>query len=264
MNRGAFRALVGLACAGALTIGADSAQAGFFQLRSCMAAKAEGYDSGAFSAARSSSRMVVKRGCNPFGRGERGLITSNKLAHRRLRRNEHASVVLWTPPGTRIFRVDWSGKLRRSDCGFTVELYAVRPGARPAYIKRERAGRHCPTATTANASYAPPRHYNTGAATALVQRVICRSKHGCSAVSSDDAGDEVCEGVCGGFHRARGPDPRRGISKRTVGAGRPVCAIRRPGQRRDRQCATSEQRPATREVRSAMQLLPPHAVSAWS
>ncbi|MFL5868611.1 MAG: hypothetical protein ACJ766_16040 [Thermoleophilaceae bacterium] len=125
--------------------------------------------------------MVVKRGCNPFGRGERGLITSNKVAHRRLRRNEHASVVLWTPPGTRIFRVDWSGKLRRSDCGFTVELYAVRPGARPAYIKRERAGRHCPTATTANASYAPPRHYNTGAATALVQRVICRSKHGCSA-----------------------------------------------------------------------------------
>lgn len=181
MNRRALRALVGIACAGVLAGSAESAHAGVFQLRSCMAAKAEDYDSGAFAATRSSARMVVKRGCDPFGAGERGLITANKVGHRRLRQNEHASVVLWTPPGTRIVRLDWSGKLRRTDCGFTVELYAIRPGNRPAYIKRARAGRDCPRGTKANASYAPPRRYNLGGATGLVQRVICRSRSGCSA-----------------------------------------------------------------------------------
>jgi hypothetical protein len=181
VTRRALRALVGIACAGALAGGAESADAGVFQLRSCMAAKSEDYDSGAFAGTRSSTRMVVKRGCNPFGAGERGLITANKVGRRRLRQNEHASVVLWTPPGTRIVRLDWSGKLKRTDCGFTVELYAIRPGNRPAYIKRARAGRDCPRGTKANASYAPPRRYNLGGATALVQRVICRSRSGCSA-----------------------------------------------------------------------------------
>src|SRR5215211_4847666 len=181
MRRGRLRTAILLASVGVAIVAAEPAHAGVFQLRSCMAARTEGYDSGAFAGSRSSARMTIKRGCNPFGRGERGLITSNKVAHRRLRRNEQASVVLWTPPGTRIVRFDWSGKLRRSDCGWTVELYAVRPGQRPAYIKRERAGRNCPHPRGANASYAPPRNYNVGSATALVQRVVCRSRHGCPA-----------------------------------------------------------------------------------
>ena len=180
MRRGVRSAIV-LASVVVAVVAAEPAAAGTFQLRSCMAAKAEDYDSGAFAGTRSSRRMTIKRGCNPFGRGERGLITSNRVARRRLRRNEHASVVLWSPPGTRIVRFDWSGKLRRSDCGWTAELYAVRPGQRPAYIRRARAGRNCPSASRANASYAPPRSYNVGAATALVQRVICRSRRGCSA-----------------------------------------------------------------------------------
>src|SRR5215211_4729353 len=181
MRRGRLRTAILLASVGVAIVAAEPAHAGVFQLRSCMAARTEGYDSGAFAAARSSSRMVIRRSCNPFGQGERGLVTSNRVARGRLRRNEHASVVLWTPPGTRIVRFDWSGKLRRSDCGFTVELYAVRPGQAPAYIRRARAGRNCPSARRADASYAPPRPYNLGSATALVQRVICRSKQGCSA-----------------------------------------------------------------------------------
>jgi len=186
MRQGRLRAAIVLgyipvAALMATALAVESASAGTFELRSCMAAKAEDYDSGAFAAARSSSRMVIRRSCNPFGQGERGLVTSNRVARGRLRRNEHASVVLWTPPGTRIVRFDWSGKLRRSDCGWTVELYAVRPGQRPAYIKRERAGRNCPHPRGANASYAPPRNYNVGSATALVQRVVCRSRDGCPA-----------------------------------------------------------------------------------
>ncbi len=173
--------MAGLTCALAMALGAQTAHAGAFQLRSCMAAKAENYDSAAFAATRSSSRMIVKRGCSPFGRGERGLITGNKVARKRLRKDEQASVILWAPPGTRIVRFDWSGKLRRTDCGFTVELYAVRPGKGRAYIRRAKAGTQCPKPRTANASYAPPRHYDVGSATALVQRVICHSRQGCSA-----------------------------------------------------------------------------------
>src|SRR4051812_50153385 len=107
MKRGTRYTLTGLACVLSMALGAQTAHAGAFQLRSCMAAKAENYDSGAFAASRSSRRMVVKRSCNPFGRGERGLVTANKLTRRRLRRNEHASVVLCAPPGTRIVRFDW-------------------------------------------------------------------------------------------------------------------------------------------------------------
>jgi hypothetical protein len=185
VKRGRFRTAIALALTLAAVVAclaaAESATAGAFQLKSCMAAKVEGYDSAAFAGARSSKRMVLKRACNPFGRGERGLVTSNKVVHRRLHRNEHATAVLWAPPGTRIVRFDWSGKLRRSDCGWTVELYAVRPGQRAAVIRRATAGRRCPRAGRAEASYAPPRAYRLGSATALVQRVICRSKRGCSA-----------------------------------------------------------------------------------
>lgn len=168
-----------LAVIGSLSA-AGPATAGSFQVRSCLAARGGDYNAVAFAGGRSSRRMLIKRSCSAFGRGERGLITGNKVARRRLRKNEYAGVIFWAPPGTRIVRFDWSGKLRRGDCGFTVELYAVRPRARPRYIKRAAAGRDCP-GRKAHSSYAPPRAHRLGSATALVQRVICRSRHGCSA-----------------------------------------------------------------------------------
>src|SRR3954467_13024784 len=172
---------MGFVCLVASAVGAQAAEAGSFRLRSCMAARGEGYDSAAFAGSRSSARMTIKRACDPFGHGTRGLVTGNKIAHRRLRRNERATVVLSAPAGTRITGFKWSGGVRRGDCGFTVELYAVRPHQSRSYIRRERAGKKCPKPHNASASYSPARPYKIGSATSIVQRVVCRSKNGCSA-----------------------------------------------------------------------------------
>ena len=201
--------------------------------------------------------MTIKRACNPLGHGTRGLVTANKITRRRLRRNERATVVLSAPPGTRITGFKWSGGVRRADCGFTVELYAVRPGRPRSYIRRESAGRDCPNPRKTTASYRPARPYSIGSATAIVQRVICRSKRGCRASrlnmlvtplrGGDDLGPGATEGA-GGW---------RWVGERALGARRTGPEFRRRGQRRNREARLFVDGSAVRQGRPlAMQLLP--------
>src|SRR6266511_3496993 len=93
----ALGALAALACV--LPAGAD---AGGFYVCTCTAAAAQGYDTSAFDAGASSARMLVKRACNPHGRGLRGLITTNRVAGRSVRAGEYAAAVFPAPPGTRL------------------------------------------------------------------------------------------------------------------------------------------------------------------
>ena len=59
MTQRPLRLAIPLACVIAAALSAAPAQAGTFRLRSCMAARGEGYDSAAFAGARSSARMTI-------------------------------------------------------------------------------------------------------------------------------------------------------------------------------------------------------------
>jgi hypothetical protein len=166
-----------------------AAAAGGYTVRTCEDAPDRGFDSTAFAASRSSSRMLVRRACSGRSRGLRGLVTANRPSRRPVRRGEHATVVFNAPGGTRLAGVSWAGEVHRADCGWTTEVYAVRPGRSPVILKSLQAGRACPPARSGvQAANVPRRHwYPLGGATKIVQRVVCRSSRGCSAARVNSA-----------------------------------------------------------------------------
>lgn len=129
--------------------------------------------------------MRWARKCNPVGPGLRGLITGNVVRGGRVARGAQSRYVLEAPPGTRFVRFRWSGKLRRRDCGYALQLYADRPDGSPIAIKNVRAGRRCPKPGRAQASGLPrPQTYDIAGATRIVQRAVCAGggeKRFCSA-----------------------------------------------------------------------------------
>ena len=129
--------------------------------------------------------MRWARKCNPVGPGLRGLITGNVVRGGRVARGAQARYVLEAPPGTRFVRFRWSGKLRRRDCRYALQLYADRPDGPPIAIKNVRAGRRCPKRGRAQASGLPRAHtYDVAGATRIVQRAVCVGGDGkrfCSA-----------------------------------------------------------------------------------
>ena len=160
-----------------------AAAAGAYTVRTCEDAPDRGFDSSAFAASRSSSRMFVRRACSGRPRGLRGLVTGNRPSRRLVRRGEHATVVFSAPGGTRLAGVSWAGEVHRADCGWTTEIYAVRPGRSPVILKSLQAGRACPSGRSGVQAANVPRRrwYSLGGATKIVQRVVCRSTRGCSA-----------------------------------------------------------------------------------
>lgn len=118
--------------------------------------------------------MKWARKCNPVGPGLRGLITGNVVRGGRVARGAQSRYVLEAPPGTRFVRFRWSGKLRRRDCRYALQLYADRPDGPPIAIKNVRAGRRCPKPGRAQASGLPRAHtYDITGATRIVQRAVC-------------------------------------------------------------------------------------------
>jgi hypothetical protein len=160
-----------------------AAAAGAYTVRTCEDAPDRGFDSSAFAASRSSSRMFVRRACSGRPRGLRGLVTANRPSRRPVRRGENATAVFYAPGGTRLAGVSWAGEVHRADCGWTTEIYAVRPGRSPVILKSLQAGRACPSGRSGGQAANVPRRrwYSLGGATKLVQRVVCRSRRGCSA-----------------------------------------------------------------------------------
>jgi hypothetical protein len=129
--------------------------------------------------------MKWARKCNPVGPGLRGLITGNVVRGGRVARGAQARYVLEAPPGTRFVRFRWSGKLRRRDCRYALQLYADRPDGPSIGLKNVRAGRRCPKRGRAQASGLPrPHTYDIAGATRIVQRAVCVGGDGrrfCSA-----------------------------------------------------------------------------------
>jgi hypothetical protein len=148
-----------------------SATAGEFTITACQA------DAGDFASTAfenfATRGMRWRRACNPLGPGLRGLVTSNVVQQGHVDAGAQSAFVLSAPPGTAFARLRWSGYAQRSDCRYSLQMYAVRPDGSDATIKNVRANRHCPSTASQASSWPRPRAYDLGGATKIVQRVVC-------------------------------------------------------------------------------------------
>jgi hypothetical protein len=159
---------------------ATPAMAGKFTVATCQADRL-GFTTSAFQVLATSGMQVV-RACDPLGPGARGLIISNVLRPGTVPRGAASVAVILAPPGTSFTHFDWDGLTARSDCGYTIQVYADSPGGQVVPVEDLRANQGCSATTTANP---PPRDRSKASlrnvprprelsgATRIVQRVIC-------------------------------------------------------------------------------------------
>ncbi len=147
------------------------AAAGEFTITACQA------DAGEFASTAfenfATRGMRWRRACNPLGPGLRGLVTSNVVQQSHVDAGAQSAFVLNAPPGTAFSTLRWSGYAQRSDCRYSLQMYAVRPDGSDATIKNVRANRHCPSTGSQASGWPRPRAYDLGGATKIVQRVVC-------------------------------------------------------------------------------------------
>ena len=169
-----------------LGVSAPGASAGSYTVRTCNAAP------GVFSTQAfgdfATRGMRIRRACNPEGPGRRGLLVGNVPRRGRVPFAARSILTLMAPPATHFKRYEWSGELRRRDCGYALQVYADRrDGAGNRYeIRNKKPHTKCPRGLRAQSSgFTRPRTYTVGTDPAgpdrIVQRVDCRSREGCSA-----------------------------------------------------------------------------------
>ena len=122
-------ATAGATCA-ALTLvllASASAMAGQFTVASCQADHLR-FSSTAFGDFATRG-MKITRACDPDGPGLRGLITANVVRDRSVPRGATSIATIVAPAGTTFTRLRWAGSSLRSDCRYTLQVYADAPGA---------------------------------------------------------------------------------------------------------------------------------------
>lgn len=117
--------------------------------------------------------MQVTRACDPVGPGLRGLITSNAVRPGSVPRGSASIAAIIAPPGTSFTTLRWSGSTGRSDCGYTLQLYADTPGGKVTPIADVRANQRCAPARLLRLVGLKVQTLNITGATRIVQRVIC-------------------------------------------------------------------------------------------
>ena len=167
---------------------AGPASAGEYTVRTCNAAPTFATQAFGDFATRG---MFVRRACNPEGRGARGLMVGNVRRGGRVKRRSRSVVGLAAPRGAHFKRYSWSGRTKRSDCGYSMLSYATGPGMKPISVATRRKKnrvpfKRCPRPGRFQASGNPrPTTHVVGddarGANRIVHRVDCQSRAGCSA-----------------------------------------------------------------------------------
>jgi len=161
---------------------AQVATAGTYTVRSCGAAP--GFSSQAFGDFATRG-MRVRRACNPQGHGLRGLLVGNVPRPGRVAFRARSILTMVAPRGAHFKRYEWSGDLRRRDCGYSLQIYAEGPKVGRYEIKNRKPRKCPPNAGAHRSHHLRPTSYpvgtDQGGPNLLVQRVDCRSRDGCSA-----------------------------------------------------------------------------------
>lgn len=119
--------------------------------------------------------MVTKRACTPYGRGLRGMVLAVKHSGKkgaRVKRRSVARFVVNAPQGTAIESAAWSGKAVRSDCGYTMDVWA--DGAQRDWTLFDT--NKCPHPGRAQSSGDRRESVNNINASRVVLRVICTAQ----------------------------------------------------------------------------------------
>ena len=119
--------------------------------------------------------MMWRRACSPEGAGRRGLLNGNVIRRGRVRRGARSYFVMRAPNGTRFGRFTWSGKVKRSDCGYAMQVWASGPNGGAVPIRNVRANQKCPRpGRNAQAAGWPKRRTrDVSGANKIIQRIIC-------------------------------------------------------------------------------------------
>lgn len=131
--------------------------------------------------------MTTTRACDPDGPGMRGLITGNVVQSRSVPRGATSIATIAAPAGTTFTRFRWAGSTLRSDCRYTLQLYADAPRAKATVIANVRANQSCAKGNAAQSARYSARTINITGATRIVQRVLCVGAPGHAACSARSA-----------------------------------------------------------------------------
>jgi hypothetical protein len=176
--------LAALACALAwLLATAGSAAAGTYTVNACTAERF-GQSTQAFvdlpALGIPTGGMYMRRACSPFDAAPFGLVAGNVVRSGRVERGHQAGFVMDAPAGTSGFlELKWSGRARRRDCRYALQMYSVGPdGSLVRKIRNWRANSNC--AKTDNRTQIAqvgairrPVSFAMPGATRIVQRVVC-------------------------------------------------------------------------------------------
>jgi hypothetical protein len=171
------------------------AAAGTYTVNAC-AAERFGFSTQAFidfpALGIPTSGMYMRRACAPTDAAPFGLVAGNVVRSGRVRRGHQAGFVLDAPPGTSFLELKWSGRVRRRDCRYALQMYAIGPdGSLVKNIRNWRANRNCAkrdnrTQVAQVGGIRRPVPFPMPGATRIVQRSVCiggSRKRFCSARS---------------------------------------------------------------------------------
>jgi hypothetical protein len=171
------------------------AAAGTYTVNAC-AAERFGFSTQAFvdfpALGIPTSGMYMRRACAPTDAAPFGLVAGNVVRSGRVKAGHQAGFVLDAPPNASFLELKWSGRVRRRDCRYALQMYAVGPdGSLVKKIRNFRANRNCAksdnrTQVAQVGGIRRPVPFRMPGATRIVQRSVCvggSRKRFCSARS---------------------------------------------------------------------------------
>ena len=132
--------------------------------------------------------MRIRFACARNGDGLRGVVTQNIPGKRRVAAGRTAQVSIVAPPGTEMLEFTWEARVRRVDCRYAMQAWAVVPGTRGIPLFNAKANRNCARRGRAQIAQASEKTRSIPGATEIKQRVQCMGKgkqNWCSAKSAN-------------------------------------------------------------------------------
>jgi hypothetical protein len=132
--------------------------------------------------------MRIRYACGKNGTGLRGVVTQNIPGKGHVKAGSTAEVSIVAPPGTEMLEFTWDARLRRADCRYALQAWAVVPGSKAITLVNAKANRSCARLGRAQIAQAVEKKRSIPGATAITQRIKCIGKgrqNWCSAKSAN-------------------------------------------------------------------------------
>ena len=166
---------------------AQSSAVGTYAVANCWSDR-DGRSVSAFSNFTNNKGMRIRYACGKHGDGLRGVVTQNIGGRRQVKAGSMAQVGIVAPAGTEILAFTWDARMRRVDCRYAMQTWAVIPGSKPTMLFNGKANRDCARPGRVQIAAAKETTHSIPGATAIMQRIKCVGKgkqNWCSAKSTN-------------------------------------------------------------------------------